>query len=130
MKATLQGLDLAQAAAGQDQQPEGCDNERGFRPVGFGLGHNHAKPLQLMLAQESLALLLAVFRHMAAGVGPVRAQALELGQVEHLRRQAKRVVRLIRARAARLLIFWASSRLQQIRQWRKRPLWPGERCAR
>ncbi|MGR3734572.1 hypothetical protein [Pseudophaeobacter sp.] len=62
----------------------------------FYLGQHLPKALQFILAQIPLPFNLAILGHMAAGIGAIRAQAPNLGKIEHLGQHAQRSVGLIR----------------------------------
>ena len=87
-----QELDLREPAAGQQQEAEGGDR-RGH--LALGLAEDLAQALGLFGRQEPLALVLLVALDVPAGIGPVRPQAPDLGEREHLGEHAKRPVRLI-----------------------------------
>ena len=87
-----QELDLRKSAACQQQQAEGGDGRRHFI---LGLAQDLAQTLGLLGRQEPLALALLVALDVAAGIGPVRPQAPDLGEGEHLGEHAERPVRLV-----------------------------------
>ena len=80
----LQRHDLAEPAAGQDQQPYGGDRGGQFDAFLLHLAQHLADTPQLGGAQEPLALLLRIFLDVLARVRSVRTQAPHLGEVEHL----------------------------------------------
>jgi hypothetical protein len=91
----LQGHDLVQAAASQDQKACGKDCRGQFYAFRLHLAQHLANPTQFSRAQEPFAFLLGVFPDVLARVGPVRTQAPHLGQAEHLRDHLEAAVGLI-----------------------------------
>ena len=66
---------------------------------------NHAQSLELLGAQEAFAPLLPEALDVQAWVRTVRAQAPDLGHVEHLRERAERPVSLVGRLAHRVMQF-------------------------
>ena len=91
-----QGHDLREPAAGEDQQPQGVDRRPALDAFLLALAQDLAETAQLGGAQIALALLLLVLLDMAAGIGAVRAQPPDLGQVEGLGQKLQAAVGLDR----------------------------------
>ena len=69
----LEGHDLGEAAAGEDQQPQGVDGRPALDAFLLALPQDFAKPGQLFLREVALPFLLRVLLDVPTGVGAVRA---------------------------------------------------------
>ena len=76
--APLQCLDFAQAAAGEQQQPEGGDGETAFCACALGLLKGRAQALDLFGRQEALSLALGEGLHIVARIGALVPHAPDL----------------------------------------------------
>ena len=63
-----QRADFAEASAGEDEQPDGCDDPWGGQHFTFGGGESTAQPLELLLRQEPLTFALAELLDVTTGL--------------------------------------------------------------
>ena len=80
----LEGHDLGETAAGENQQPQSVDGRLALDAFLLALPQGFAEPSQLLLREVTLPFLLRVLLYVPTGVGAVRAQSPDLGQVEGL----------------------------------------------
>ena len=87
--------DLVLPAPAQQQEPHRRDGRGHDRAVRLRLVQHPAEPPVLLRIEEPLAAMLLVAAHRPARVAPRRREPPGLGQPEHLREHAHRLVRLI-----------------------------------
>ena len=83
----LEGHDLGEPAAGEDQQAEGVDGRLALDAFLLALAQDLAEPGQFLLRKVALAFLLRVLLGVAAGIRAVWTQAPQFRQIEHLGKQ-------------------------------------------